>query len=83
MRDSFVIESNIIFDLDHGNLLSPFFQLPIDVCACDLIHLESLTVPVTRLETLGLVLLPVSGEIFREIGIVRERYPGLSVIDIS
>jgi predicted nucleic acid-binding protein len=60
-----------------------FFKLAIDIFACDLIKIESLSVPMTTLEHLGLQLHPVSGEKFTEIGIIRRQNPGLSIVDIS
>lgn len=82
-RQSYVLDSNTIFDLHCGKLLPKIFQLPCNFIITDLLQIELLDPPYDTLADLGLTAESLTSEEVSEIRVMMGKYPKPSYYDIS
>ena len=77
-----VSDANIFIDLEEGELLELFFQLPYDFCVPDILYYEELEEHHAHLLSMGLLLKELSADSLLEVGQVQAKYVGPSTNDI-
>ncbi|QYZ78230.1 DUF3368 domain-containing protein [Methanofollis formosanus] len=78
-----VIDTNVLFDAVAGEYLPDLFRLECIILTTDIAVHEVKTIPFMDLHNLGLKIQDLSGEQILEMVELRERYPALSMEDIS
>jgi len=79
----YIIDANVIFDADIGGILHELFSLDLPIITNDFVIGEIESIPISRLEEMGLDIRDMPGEYIEEMFQMRANHLDLSIIDIS
>lgn len=78
-----VIDTSVLIDLFHGDVLADFFRIPGDIITTDIVVKEIELPPAQLVLGLGLTQRSLPGESILEIQDIRSKHNNLSIADIS
>lgn len=77
-----ISDANILIDMEEGELITLFFNLPYEFCVPDVLYYEELEDQHAHLRELGLSLRELSAESLSQVAELKGKYTGPSTNDV-